>query len=157
MYLNTHQVSVNLSRNIGPSDIFKNCSAYFNSVDYIENLIYWLRRKRKHSNYVLLTLQEKNNIGDILHVLQDNCSGTVIHFVVRLRLLSLGQLVVYRSAAQRWWGLGQRVPPNWNSRLGCSPSDIDKENLWRREVKKRNNSILASCSPRHTRFPEDAQ
>lgn len=65
--------------------------------------------------------------------------------------------IVYRSVAQRRYGLGQRVPPNWNSRVGCSPAGMEKENLWRREVKKTNNSILASCSPRHTRFPKDAQ
>ena len=47
--------------------------------------------------------------------------------------------------------------PILNSRLGCSPLGAEKENLWRREVKKRNNSILASCSPRHTRLPEDTQ
>lgn len=65
--------------------------------------------------------------------------------------------IVYRSVAHRRYGLGERVPPNWNSRVGCSPAGMEKENLWRREVKKRNNSILASCSPIHTRFPKDAQ
>ena len=65
--------------------------------------------------------------------------------------------VVYRTMARRRKGLGQRRPPNWKSRLGCSPSAMEKENLWRREVKKRNSSILASCSPRHTRFPEDGK
>ena len=76
---------------------------------------------------------------------------------MKQRCFSLGQLVVYRGTAQRLWGLGQRVIPNLYSRLGCSPGGAEKENLWRREVKKRNNSILASCSPRHTRFPEDTQ
>ena len=76
---------------------------------------------------------------------------------MKQRWFSLGQLVVYRGTAQMSWGLGQRVIPNLYSRLGFSPGGAEKENLWRREVKKRNNSILASCSPRHTRFPEDTQ
>ncbi|TNN46531.1 hypothetical protein EYF80_043253 [Liparis tanakae] len=42
-----------------------------------------------------------------------------------------------------------------SSRLGSSPAGGEKENLWRREVKKRNNSMRASGSPRHTRLPEN--
>lgn len=62
-------------------------------------------------------------------------------------------LMVYRSVAHSRYGLGAWVTPSLYSRVGCSPAGAEKENLWRRPVKKRNNSILASCSPRQTRFP----
>ena len=48
---------------------------------------------------------------------------------------------------------GEWVKPNTPSMLGISPLAGDRVKRWRRLVKKRKSSILARCSPRHTRLP----
>lgn len=58
-----------------------------------------------------------------------------------------------RGTASILNSLGEWVKPNTPSRLGISPGTGDKVKRWRRAVKKRNSSILARFSPRHTRLP----
>lgn len=48
---------------------------------------------------------------------------------------------------------GELVKPSTPVELGICPGTGEKVKRWRRDVKKRNSSILARCSPKHTRLP----
>lgn len=52
---------------------------------------------------------------------------------------------------------GEWVKPSTPSMLGISPGTGVKVKRCRRDVKKRNSSILARCSPKHTRLPAGKQ
>lgn len=48
---------------------------------------------------------------------------------------------------------GALVKPITISSLGFSPGAGEMVKRWSTDVKKRNNSILAKCSPTHARLP----
>lgn len=59
-----------------------------------------------------------------------------------------------RGTAQMRWLAGEMVMPILDFRVSFSLWGGLKVNFCKREVKKINSSVLASCSPRHARFPE---